>query len=204
MTQALVHFVERHRILVSRLFVAAFFGALWVCEPALEGSLAATALFLAGLVLVATATVGRLWCSLYISGNKDSELVTVGPYSVTRNPLYLFSFVGFVGIGLATETLTFALALAAFFALVYPFIIAAEERVLAARFGEAFEAYRARTPRFIPRWSNYVEPRTWSVDTRLFRRTMRDVVWFVWIVGVIELVEALHEHGMVIARIAVP
>jgi protein-S-isoprenylcysteine O-methyltransferase Ste14 len=199
-----IRFVQQHRILVSRMFVALFFVAVLLSEPALEGTLAATALFLAGLALVGVATVGRLWCSLYISGNKDTELVTVGPYSVTRNPLYFFSFIGFVGVGLATETLTFALVLGAFFAIVYPFVIADEERFLASHFGTAFADYCARTPRFVPRWSHYVEPQTWRVDTRLFRRTMRDVVWFVWLVALIELVEALHEHHVLAARIALP
>jgi protein-S-isoprenylcysteine O-methyltransferase Ste14 len=203
MRRAIV-FLQQHRILVSRLFVAVFFAAIVLCESALEGSLAATLLFLLGVVLVGVATVGRLWCSLYISGNKDSELVTVGPYSVSRNPLYFFSLVGFIGVGLATEALTFACALGAFFAIVYPLIIAAEERALAARFGQSFADYCARTPRFVPRWSRYVEPRTWTVNTKLFQRTMRDVVWFIWLVALIELVEALHEHGIIAAWIAVP
>jgi len=33
------------------------------------------------------------------------------------------------------------------------------------------------------------------VNPGLFRRTMGDVLWFVWLVGIIELVEALHEYG---------
>jgi len=193
----LTGFFEDHRILVSRLFAAAFFGIVLSMESRLEGSLASTALFIAGLALVGVATIGRLWCSLYISGNKDSELVTVGPYSVTRNPLYFFSFLGFAGVGLATETLTLSIAMTAFFALLYPVIIRREERFLRGRFGAVFDDYCARVPRFVPAFSLYVEPSTWIVDTRLFRRTMIDVVWFVWLVALIELVEAIHEHGLV-------
>jgi hypothetical protein len=44
----------------------------------------------------------------------------------------------------------------------------------------------------------------WTVDTALFRRTMRDVVWFIWLIALIELVEALHEHKIVAAWIAAP
>lgn len=57
-----------------------------------------TILFLLGLLLVGVATVGRLWCSLYISGHENSELITTGPYSLSRNPLYFFSLPGFAGI----------------------------------------------------------------------------------------------------------
>ena len=186
-------FLENHRILVSRLFAAAFFGVLLSMESRLEGTLAEPALFMTGLALVGVATVGRLWCSLYISGHKDSELVTVGPYSVTRNPLYFFSFLGFIGVGLATETVTLALAMTGFFAIVYPIIIRREEIFLRMKFGAAFAEYCDQVPRFMPRFSLYVEPNTWVVDTRLFRRTMLDVVWFVWLVALIEFVEAIHE-----------
>lgn len=193
----LTGFLENHRILVSRLFAVAFFAVLLSMENRLEDSLAAVLLFIAGLSLVGVATVGRLWCSLYISGQKDSALVTVGPYSVTRNPLYFFSFLGFIGVGLATETVTLAIAMTVFFAVVYPVIIRREERFLHHKFGAAFAAYCARVPRFVPRFSRYVEPKTWVVDTRLFRRTMLDVVWFVWLVALIELVEAVHELGII-------
>jgi protein-S-isoprenylcysteine O-methyltransferase Ste14 len=194
---SLADFVASHRILVSRLFAAAFFGALLVTASRLEGSIVADLLFFTGLALVGVATIGRLWCSLYISGHKNAELVTVGPYSVTRNPLYFFSFIGFVGVGFATEMLTFAAAMAAFFAVVYPLIIAREEAVLEAKFADAYRAYRDRVPRFFPNAASYMEPPTWTVDTRRFRRTMRDVVWFVWLVALAELVEAIHEFHLI-------
>ena len=200
----LVAFVEDHRILLSRLFACAFFAVLLSMESRLEGTIAAPALFMTGLVLVAIATVGRLWCSLYISGHKDSELVTVGPYSVTRNPLYFFSFLGFMGVGLATETVTLAVAITGFFAILYPIIIRREERFLHLKFGAAFADYVGRVPRFFPAFSRFLEPESWVVDTRLFRRTMLDVVWFVWLVALIELVEAIHELGIIKPWIALP
>jgi len=200
----LTGFLENHRILVSRLFACAFFGVVLSMESRLEGTLAEPTLFMTGLALVGVATVGRLWCSLYISGHKDSALVTVGPYSVTRNPLYFFSFLGFIGVGLATETVTLALVMTCFFAIVYPIIIRREETLLRARFGATFTDYCARVPRFVPRFSRFVEPQTWVVDTRLFRRTMLDVIWFVWLVALIELVEAIHELGIIKPWIALP
>lgn len=200
----MIAYLQTHRILVSRVFALLFFTTVLLSESRMEGTLVAPLLFLIGLSLVAVATVGRLWCSLYISGNKDFELVTVGPYSLTRNPLYLFSLIGFVGVGLGTECFTLPLLLIAFFALVYPAVIAREERDLRARFGAAFDAYCARVPRFLPRWSGLVEPDRWTVDPRLFRRTMFDVVWFVWLVAVIELVEAIHEYGLMRPLFSLP
>ena len=194
---SLATYVQNHRILVSRGFAVVFFGVVLGMESRLEGTVVPTLLFIAGLALVGVATVGRLWCSLYISGRKDDELITVGPYSITRNPLYFFSFLGFAGVGMATETLTLAAAMIAFFAIVYPVIIRREERFLSGHFGKKYDDYCARVPRFFPSPSKYAEPDAWVVDTRRFRRTMVDVVWFVWLVALIELVEALHELGVV-------
>lgn len=186
-----------HRLAVSRAFALAFFLVVLVMEGAYEGSLASTLVFLFGLVLVGVATVGRLWCSLYISGHKNTELITAGPYSLSRNPLYVFSLLGFAGIGFASETFSLGLVLAAAMLVGYPAVIRQEEAVLRKRFGAAFEAYCARVPRFLPRLSGYVEPETYTVNPRLFRRSMFDVVWFIWFVGILEFVEALHEYHIV-------
>jgi protein-S-isoprenylcysteine O-methyltransferase Ste14 len=40
------------------------------------------------------AILGRAWSTRYIGERKANLLVTEGPYSVSRNPLYLFSFLG--------------------------------------------------------------------------------------------------------------
>jgi len=115
-------------------------------------------------VLVGVATVGRLWCSRYISGYKNFELIISGPYSVTRNPLYFFSFLVFTGIGLSTESVTFTLGLVLAFALVYPVIIRREERFLQDKFGRAFSDYCARTPRFFPTSALFMSRSdTWSI-----------------------------------------
>jgi protein-S-isoprenylcysteine O-methyltransferase Ste14 len=186
-----------HRLLVSRVFAVAFFLVVLAAESMHEGNLLSTILFLVGLVLVGAATVGRLWCSLYISGHKNAELITTGPYSLSRNPLYFFSLLGFAGIGFASETLSLGLALAAAMLIGYPAVIRQEEAVLRERFGAEFEAYCTRVPRFLPKLSGYVEPETYTVNPRLFRRTMFDVVWFVWFVGIHagELVEDQPELG---------
>lgn len=184
--------IARHRILSSRLFVLLFSLTVLVTGSTHEGGWSAAALCAMGLVLIGAAVVGRLWCSLFISGYKASSLITVGPYSLCRHPLYLFSFLGFLGIGLTTETLALAGIIGLAFVLAYPAVMAQEERLLRDRFGAAFDAYARQTPRIVPRWSAWKEPDEYLVRPRLYRRTMGDVVWFVWAAALVEVVDGLH------------
>jgi protein-S-isoprenylcysteine O-methyltransferase Ste14 len=190
-TRALRFFATR-RMAVSRAVSAGLLVLVISTESAHAGTLLATVLFAAGLALVGVATVGRLWCSLYISGYKNAQLVTMGPYSVSRHPLYFFSLLGIVGVGLTTETIAIPAAAVLLALMGYPTVIGREESVLRARFGAAFDAYRAATPALLPAWRLYAEPASWVVNPKLFRRTMVDVVWFVWLVALIELMNALH------------
>jgi hypothetical protein len=141
---------------------------------------------------------------MYISGYKGSELITSGPYSISRNPLYFFSLLGWIGIGIATETFSFGIAFALAFWLLYPHIIKREEEYLRGKFGQAFTEYCGRTPRFFPNPKAFHEPESYVVNPRLFRRAMGDALWFIWLVGIIELVEALHEYQFVTAVIRLP
>lgn len=196
--------VTSHRILLSRIFAVALFVLLVFSRSAHDGTLLEGLLFFTGLVLVGVATVGRLWCAMYISGYKNSELITSGPYSITRNPMYFFSFLGFAGIGFATETLSFGLTFPLIFLLVYPSIITREEELLRSTFGPAFIDYCARTPRFLPTLKRFREPESYNVNPRLFRRAMFDALWFIWLVGIIELVETLHDAHILAAVIWLP
>jgi protein-S-isoprenylcysteine O-methyltransferase Ste14 len=154
-------------------------------------------LFVIGVVLVGIATVGRLWCSVYISGYKVKNLITTGPYSMCRNPLYFFSLLGSVGIGLATETFTIPAIISISFALYYPHVIKKEENRLATAHKEKFENYYKRIPKFIPSFSSYIEPEEYVIKPRILRKRFFDSLWFVWILGFLEIIEALHEHSII-------
>lgn len=193
-----------HRIGGSRIIVTAFFFLLLFTESSHEGSMTASFLFLFGLVLVGIAVSGRLWCALYISGYKSQQLITTGPYSLSRNPLYFFSFLGFTGIGFCTETYSLGFVFMAFFMAIYVNVIRKEETFLLGKFGREFEEYAAITPRFFPRLRGLREPESHVVDPRRFRRAVMEVIWFVWMVGLIEVIEALHDCGIVTPFFGLP
>ena len=185
-----------HRIRMSRLFALSMVLVLGVSGSHWDRTFMDAILFATGVVLTGAATVGRLWSALYVAGYKDGTLITVGPYSVSRNPLYFFSALGAVGVGLATETITFAVVFGLAFFLFYPGVMDAEERKLAELHGARFADYCQRVPRFFPNWRLLVEPETYLVRTDRFRSHLIDAMWFVWALGFLEVLEALHEYKL--------
>lgn len=191
----MVSSIEKYRIPVTWIFAIALSALLLFSESRLEEAnpFLTVLLFMTGCFLVGIASLGRLWCTLYISGYKTKKLVTEGPYSICRNPLYFFSFLGAVGVGCATETVTMPIFAILIFALYYPFVIKSEERDLRKRHGEAFASYLRSTPAFFPKYSLLKEPQQYLVAPKLFKKHIFDALWFIWLLGILELLEALHE-----------
>ena len=188
-----MRFVAGFRIVTTRLVVLALAGLMLVSEHTWsEESIVDFVLEFIGLLLVCVGTFGRLWCTLYAGGRKDRQLVTDGPYSIVRNPLYVFSFLGAVGVAMSTESLTFAALVAMLFALYYPYVVANEERRLQELFGEQFSNYCKRVPRFIPNLRLFNEGTTVTFNPALFRKACLDASWFFVAYGAVSVIEHLH------------
>lgn len=191
-------FVAYYRTRLSQVFGLLFLGVVMVSNkqlglvaPELTGIL-----FLIGCALAGIAVIGRLWCAQYIAGYKDNTLVAEGPYSMCRNPLYFFSFLGAVGVGLCTESLYLTLFLIISFGILYRSIIHTEEIKLKRIFGAPYENYLKTVPRFWPRLSLFHEPKHYEVVPSVFRHAVGDAIWFVIAIGIMELIEALQESGL--------
>jgi len=189
-------FVRTQRILVSRLFVVSIIVLIVISKSQWEDSMVGPGLFLTGAILIGFAVVGRLWCSLYISGYKSGTLITEGPYSMSRNPLYFFSFLGAIGVGFATETLTIPACVVLAFAFYYPMVIKAEQKKLANLHGEAFSDYCKKTPVFFPSFKLLKEPDEYTVKPKIFRKTLFEVLWFILLLGILEIKEAIEQAGL--------
>jgi protein-S-isoprenylcysteine O-methyltransferase Ste14 len=110
-----------------------------------------------GVVLFAGGGALRLW-PVFVLGRRFSglvaiqpghELVTGGIYGVIRHPSYVGLFVSSLGWALTFRS---GVGVLLTLMMIPPLIarIRAEERLLRAQFGEAYDAYRARTSRLIP------------------------------------------------------
>jgi protein-S-isoprenylcysteine O-methyltransferase Ste14 len=123
----------------------------------------------------------RFWATLWLGGRKEKELVYQGPYSLVRHPLYLGSLLIGAGAGLFLESLAFELLLVVV-ALVYVTgTIRVEEDVLRSRFGEAYDQYAARVPRFWPFTSRLDSAKHISVDVNALRLECARASRWVWI-----------------------
>ncbi|TIV25587.1 MAG: isoprenylcysteine carboxylmethyltransferase family protein, partial [Mesorhizobium sp.] len=156
-------------------------------KPALaEGSDGHEVVETIGFAMVLACFLGRLWSILFVGGRKNDELIVSGPFSMTRNPLYFFSTVGAVGIGLMFGSVLAAamLGLASF--LVFRFTAHNEAAYLAGKFGAAYAAYAERTPSFWPNPLLYRDEAQWLFSTGALRNTFRDGLYFLALFPVIE------------------
>lgn len=102
----------------------------------------------AGLAVWAKRRLGR-WFTMTFAVKPGHELVTDGPYAITRNPIYTGLIAVAAGTALVWDS-ALAVALTAVYAASFALHAREEEALLDAHFGEAFRAYRRRVPRLLP------------------------------------------------------
>jgi protein-S-isoprenylcysteine O-methyltransferase Ste14 len=148
-----------------------------------------------GFFLTVICVLGRSYCTLFIGGIKNKTVVRQGPFSIVRNPLYVFSFIGLVGIGLQTTRFTLFLLFIIAFIAYYYHVVRKEEAFLLDRFGEDFQRYMQEVPRWFPKWSLWNEPEETVTRPGFVRQTMLDAMAFFIPWPCFELLSHAHEHG---------
>jgi len=148
-----------------------------------------------GLGGIVIAIVGRAWCSLYIGGRKKAEIVSTGPYSISRNPLYVFSYAAAFGVGAQTGSLSLAVLFVTIAVVVFHFTIAREEAWLTEAFGQPYRDYMARTPRCGPDFRQWRDDGELVVRPRFFLTTIRYGLVFLAAVPIFEGVEMAQHAG---------
>ena len=149
-----------------------------------------------GIGLIAICIVGRTWSSLYIGGRKIVDLVTIGPYSIVRNPLYFFSVIGAAGIGAQAGNITVTLACTCIGFLVFSIVAQQEERLLLKRHRQSYVAYLRRVPRFFPDPSLWRDEPTLTVRQTRVYMTFADALLFLLAVPVADACEYLQSTGV--------
>jgi protein-S-isoprenylcysteine O-methyltransferase Ste14 len=132
---------------------------------------------LIGWILFASGAVFRWWAILYVGGKKLQTLVVDGPYSITRNPIYLGTCLLTLSAAVFSQSLLFFVAVLVVAVAYVRFTVIDEERALLELHQDRFREYCQRVPRLFPDFRLLSAPK--SVDVQLtgmaaeFRRTCR-------------------------------
>jgi len=157
-----------------------------------------------GSFLVAVCALGRVYTTAFLGGHKNQTLITHGPFSVVRNPLYFLSFIGMCGIAMISGYLILMIVLPLGFFFLYHFLIQREEGFLRESFGQAYTDYCAKTPRFFPNFKLYNVPETTILVPDYLKKAYADAIWWFLAWPACELIEWMVEQGLLNPLITMP
>jgi protein-S-isoprenylcysteine O-methyltransferase Ste14 len=185
--------VRKYTIAAACFIVAAM---LFVTRPVYDSTYYGFWSEVVGIFLILGGFGIRLWCTLYIGGKKHRDLMTDGPYSLCRNPLYLGSILAASGIGLQTEMLTLGLLGGIACWAIFRVVVNREEAYLLAKFGDPYRRYCERTPRFFPRFSGYRDAEQRYFEPPKLWNTFRDGLALFAVIPITEAIEVAHRGEM--------
>lgn len=112
-------------------------------------------------------------------------LVTGGLFAHSRNPMYVGNVTMILGMGIMSNSIFYLLVMVPFFYFIYECIIRAEENYLRTHYGDAFDAYCADVPRWLPKLRGMAD--TFSSQKLNFKKMFYKEynTTFVWMAGAI-------------------
>jgi protein-S-isoprenylcysteine O-methyltransferase Ste14 len=112
-----------------------------------------------GIFVTILGEVIRLWGVHHIGAisrtrsDRLGPLVASGPFARLRNPLYIGNIALWAGFALTARLVWLAPVIIVLLGLEYHAIVRWEEGLLESRLGDAYRAYAACVPRWMPRWN---------------------------------------------------
>ncbi|GEM_PF-4694646 len=107
--------------------------------------------FLAGLFFSTWSRfyLGNNWDTAGTGGlKKDHQLITTGPFKISRNPIYLGTLFLFLGFEIIIKSFFVFLVIPLFLLIIWE--AKREEKMIASHFGEAFQEYKKAVPFLFP------------------------------------------------------
>ena len=154
--------------------------------------------FILGIVLVILGELTRLWGVSYAGSETRTTgtvgatyLVTSGPFSHVRNPLYLGNMIMYFGFGIISNSLVLALIGLLYFLFQYSLIVSLEEESLFKKFLDEYVEYYSEVPRFIPRIKKYKSEAShqieidWKKGIKSEKRTLQAIFLVIILLGII-------------------
>ncbi len=117
-------------------------------------------------------------------------LITAGPYSHLRNPLYLGNLISWLGFAIASSgdvplwasAVVFASVILSY-AVIYGAIIPLEENYLRKTFGEPFDEYLQSVPRLLPSLKPYDKPQGVYDPSVILKAEMHTIIMLIVLAG---------------------
>jgi protein-S-isoprenylcysteine O-methyltransferase Ste14 len=136
-----------------------------------------------GFLFIIVCVLGRIYSTAFLGGYKANTIISHGPFSVVRNPLYIFSFFGVLGLSVMSNNyLIIAIAPISFILIYYP-VVLREESFLKQHFGKEYIDYCQKVNRFIPNFKLYNGKEQIVCSYKPFESAFLDSS--IWIVGAI-------------------
>ena len=144
-----------------------------------------------GALFLFAGAMGRVVASFTMASRKNTTVIDTELYSVVRHPLYFFSFIMVIGVSMLTgrPDISF-LVITIFFVCFYPMMLN-EEKFLADLFGDDYTAYMKKTPRFLPRFSQWRGSEEVTINLPLVLRTLFDASVALLLIPLVEIIEYL-------------
>ena len=150
-----------------------------------------------GLILIIFGEFIRINAVRYAGGVTRTmnvgapALCTSGPYSRTRNPLYLGNMVIYAGITLVAggeNMVALFLTVFIYFTFQYSMIISLEEQKLSELFGDQYTTYCKKVPRLFPRPIPWIGPDNQPPSKVLKtlkteKRTLQNIFFILFLIG---------------------
>lgn len=146
-----------------------------------------------GILFLLIGVLGRFWSILYVGSRKNEVVMQDGPYSVTRNPLYLFSTIAATGIGLMMGAVTFGLVVGASVGMILYVTARKEADFLEARFGAPYLDYARRVPFFFPNPRQFRSGESVTFSVATLRRNFFDALVFLSFIPIVEVLDRAKE-----------
>ena len=190
-------FLRKFRVIVLRIaFAPAILIMLFAWRSWEKDSIKDYIFEWVGYFLLLAGIGLRMWSTLYIGQRKSKQLITDGPFSMCRNPLYFGSLLVAIGASFCFENLVLLVFVLLVLVPIHLLVIFAEEKKLAGNFGAPYEQYKKMVPRLWFAFSRFKNPPMIEVSTKAVARATMEMIMLLLIPPLGDLIELLHAKGI--------
>ena len=190
----------RYRLLISRFFLLIMIIVLLFSDNKVDNwSPTYNWLEFFGYFFGLIGVFGRIWSSLFIEGNKTQKLIVKGPYSLMRNPLYFFSFILLIGFCFFIKSILVFITFFLIWILIYRNTMNSEEKNLISNHNQEYVDYYNKTPKIFPNinlYKSFGVNDKMDIDIKKIERVLTESFGFLFLFGIIKVIEYLHLNGI--------